>query len=79
MLIFIYLRLQQKNQKTKKVKPIKEGFIVAVDIRDITDQNTRQRIVDFITGIAFISDAKMRIILPRKVNEYAKGKCLSEV
>tara|TARA_Y100001958_G_scaffold153976_1_gene142222 strand:- start:485 stop:922 length:438 start_codon:yes stop_codon:yes gene_type:complete len=42
--------------------PIKEGFIVAVDIRDIMDQNIRQRIVDFITGIAFISDAKMRII-----------------
>ena len=42
--------------------PIKEGYIVAVDIRDISDQNVRQRIVDFITGIAFISDAKMRII-----------------
>ena len=42
--------------------PIKEGYIVAVDIRDIGDQNVRQRIVDFITGIAFISDAKMRII-----------------
>ena len=42
--------------------PIKEGYIVAVDIRDISDQGIRQRIVDFITGIAFISDAKMRII-----------------
>ena len=42
--------------------PIKEGYIVAVDIRDINDQNIRQRIVDFITGIAFISDSKMRII-----------------
>ena len=41
--------------------PIKEGYIVAVDIRDINDQGTRQRIVDFITGIAFISDSKMRI------------------
>ena len=38
------------------------GYIVAVDIRDISDQNVRQRIVDFVTGIAFISDAKMRII-----------------
>ena len=36
--------------------------IVAVDIRDISDQGIRQRIVDFITGIAFISDSKMRII-----------------
>ena len=35
--------------------PIKEGYIVAVDIRDISDQGIRQRIVDFITGIAFIS------------------------
>ena len=42
--------------------PIKEGFIVAVDIRDISDQGIRQRIVDFITGIAFISESKMRII-----------------
>ena len=42
--------------------PIKEGYIVAVDIRDISDQGIRQRIVDFITGIAFISDSKMRII-----------------
>ena len=37
--------------------PIKEGYIVAVDIRDISDQGIRQRIVDFI----------VREVKPRKI------------
>ena len=41
---------------------IKEEFIVAMDIRDIEDQIERRRILDFVTGMAFISDAKLRSI-----------------
>ena len=41
---------------------VKEDFIVAMDIRDITDQTDRRRIIDFVTGMAFISDAKIRSI-----------------
>jgi len=41
---------------------IKEGFIVAMDIRDIEDQTEKRRILDFVTGMAFISDAKLRSI-----------------
>ncbi len=41
---------------------VKEDFIVAMDIRDITDQVERRRIIDFVTGMAFISDAKIRSI-----------------
>ena len=33
-----------------------------MDIRDITDQTERRRIIDFVTGMAFISDAKIRSI-----------------
>jgi FtsZ-interacting cell division protein YlmF len=41
---------------------VKEDFIVAMDIRDISDQTDRRRIIDFVTGMAFISDAKIRSI-----------------
>tara|TARA_B100001996_G_scaffold253957_1_gene197194 strand:- start:1093 stop:1530 length:438 start_codon:yes stop_codon:yes gene_type:complete len=41
---------------------IKEEFIVAMDIRDIEDQNERRRILDFVTGMAFISNGKLRSI-----------------
>ena len=41
---------------------VKEGFIVAMDIRDISEQMDRRRIIDFVTGMAFISDAKIRSI-----------------
>lgn len=41
---------------------VKEDFIVAMDIRDISDQSDRRRIIDFVTGMAFISDAKIRSI-----------------
>ena len=42
--------------------PIKEEFIVAMDIRDIEDQTERRRILDFVTGMAFISNGKLRSI-----------------
>ncbi len=41
---------------------IKEEFIVAMDIRDIEDQTERRRILDFVTGMAFISNGKLRSI-----------------
>ena len=41
---------------------IKDEFIVAMDIRDIPDQNERRRIVDFVTGMAFMSNSKIRSI-----------------
>jgi len=42
--------------------PIKDEFIVAMDIRDIPDQNERRRILDFVTGMAFMSNATIRSI-----------------
>tara|TARA_B100002019_G_C20728305_1_gene338112 strand:- start:5 stop:442 length:438 start_codon:yes stop_codon:yes gene_type:complete len=41
---------------------IKEEFIVAMDIRDIPDQQERRRIIDFVTGMAFMSNATIRSI-----------------
>ena len=41
---------------------IKDDFIVAMDIRDIEDQTERRRILDFVTGMAFITNAKLRSI-----------------
>jgi len=41
---------------------IKEEFIVAMDIRDIEDQTERRRILDFVTGMAFVSNGKLRSI-----------------
>ena len=41
---------------------IKEEFIVAMDIRDISDQSERRRILDFITGMAFMCNATIRSI-----------------
>ena len=41
---------------------IKDEFIVAMDIRDIPDQGERRRILDFVTGMAFMSNATMRSI-----------------
>ena len=42
--------------------PIKDEYIVAMDIRDIEDQTERRRILDFVTGMAFMSNAKLRSI-----------------
>ncbi len=41
---------------------IKDEYIVAMDIRDIEDQVERRRILDFVMGMAFISNAKLRSI-----------------
>ena len=41
---------------------IKDEFIVAMDIRDIPDQGERRRILDFVTGMAFMSNATIRSI-----------------
>ena len=41
---------------------IKDEFIVAMDIRDIPDQTERRRILDFVTGMAFMSNATIRSI-----------------
>ena len=41
---------------------VKDEFIVAMDIRDIEDQTERRRILDFVTGMAFISNGKLRSI-----------------
>ena len=41
---------------------IKDGFIVAMDIRDIPDQQERRRILDFVTGMAFMSNSTIRSI-----------------
>lgn len=41
---------------------IKEEYIVCMDIRDVVDSNERRRIIDFVTGMAFISDYTMRSI-----------------
>ena len=42
--------------------PIKEGFIVAMDIRDIEDQTERRRILDFTFGMVFVNNSSMRSI-----------------
>ncbi len=41
---------------------IKEEYIVAMDIRDIEDQTERRRILDFVTGMAFVSNSTIRSI-----------------
>ena len=41
---------------------IKDEFIVAMDIRDIPDQQERRRILDFVTGMAFMSNSSIRSI-----------------
>ena len=41
---------------------IKDEFIVAMDIRDIPDQQERRRILDFVTGMAFMSNSNIRSI-----------------
>jgi len=41
---------------------IKDEFIVAMDIRDIPDQQERRRILDFVTGMAFMSNSTIRSI-----------------
>ena len=40
----------------------KDEFIVAMDIRDIPDQQERRRILDFVTGMAFMSNSTIRSI-----------------
>ena len=42
--------------------PIKDGFIVAMDIRDIEDQTERRRILDFTFGMVFVNNSSMRSI-----------------
>ena len=41
---------------------IKDESIVAMDIRDIPDQQERRRILDFVTGMAFMSNSTIRSI-----------------
>tara|TARA_B100000401_G_scaffold414824_1_gene336008 strand:+ start:384 stop:821 length:438 start_codon:yes stop_codon:yes gene_type:complete len=41
---------------------IKDDYTVAMDIRDIDDQNERRRILDFVTGMAFVSNSTIRSI-----------------
>ena len=41
---------------------IKDEFIVAMDIRDIPDNQERRRILDFVTGMAFMSNSTIRSI-----------------
>jgi len=41
---------------------IKDEFIVAMDIRDIPDQQERRRVLDFVTGMAFMSNSTIRSI-----------------
>ena len=41
---------------------IKHEYIVAMDIRDIEDQTERRRILDFVTGMAFVSNSTIRSI-----------------
>ena len=41
---------------------IKDEYIVAMDIRDIEDQIERRRILDFVTGMAFVSNSTIRSI-----------------
>ena len=41
---------------------IKDEFLVAMDIRDIPDQQERRRILDFVTGMAFMSNSTIRSI-----------------
>ena len=41
---------------------IKDEYIVAMDIRDIDDQTERRRILDFVTGMAFVSNSTIRSI-----------------
>ena len=41
---------------------IKDEFIIAMDIRDIPDQQERRRILDFVTGMAFMSNSTIRSI-----------------
>ena len=41
---------------------IKDEFIVAMDIRDIPDNQERRRIIDFVTGMAFMSNSTIRSI-----------------
>ncbi len=41
---------------------IKDEYIVAMDIRDIEDQTERRRILDFVTGMAFVSNSTIRSI-----------------
>ena len=42
--------------------PIKDGFIVAMDLRDIEDQTERRRILDFTFGMVFVNNSSMRSI-----------------
>lgn len=41
---------------------IKEFNIVCMDIRDVTDKNERQRIIDFVSGMVHVMNSKLRII-----------------
>ena len=41
---------------------IKDFNIVCMDIRDVTDKNERQRIIDFVSGMVHVMNSKLRII-----------------
>lgn len=43
-------------------KTVKEEYIVCMDIRDVLDNQERRRILDFVTGMAFIANYTMRSI-----------------
>jgi FtsZ-interacting cell division protein YlmF len=53
---------QPKNEVEGLGIPIKDGFIVAMDIRDIEDQTERRRILDFTFGMVFVNNSSMRSI-----------------
>lgn len=50
----------------EEIIKLKEGFKnnnnLGVDIRNMVNQNERRRLMDFITGIAFGRDLKIRVI-----------------
>lgn len=43
-------------------KIVKDEYIVCMDIRDVLDNSERRRILDFVTGMAFIANYTMRSI-----------------
>ena len=50
----------------EEIIKLKEGFKnnnnLGVDIRNMVNQNERRRLMDFITGVAFGRDLKIRVI-----------------
>ena len=50
----------------EEIIKLKEGFKnnnnLGIDIRNMVNQNERRRLMDFITGVAFGRDLKIRVI-----------------